>query len=164
MKRIIIVRHAKSVPYGYDDDFNRGLKDRGISDSELISSKLNTDAIKADRIISSPAKRAMHTAKIYATNLNYNTDNIQYIQELYDGVTTQEFIDLIHELKEDVETVFIFGHNPTVYYLCNNLVKYFNSDMPTSSTVSISFDATSWKDIAARQGKIEFQLVPRMFK
>ncbi len=40
MKRVIIVRHAKSVPYGYDDDFHRDLTDRGIHDAEKISSKL----------------------------------------------------------------------------------------------------------------------------
>lgn len=28
MKRVIIVRHGKAVPYGYDDDFNRDLQDR----------------------------------------------------------------------------------------------------------------------------------------
>ena len=71
---------------------------------------------------------------------------------------------MLQGLSEDTETVFVFGHNPIVYYLCNNLVKYFNSDMPTSSTVSITFDVGNWNGIEARKGKVEFQLVPRTFK
>ena len=46
MKRVVIVRHAKSVPYGYDDDFNRGLKDRGHNDAGIISDKLKEEDIK----------------------------------------------------------------------------------------------------------------------
>ena len=30
MKQIVIVRHAKAVPYGYEDDFNRDLTERGF--------------------------------------------------------------------------------------------------------------------------------------
>ena len=40
MKRVVIVRHAKSEPYGYDNDFYRDLTDRGESDAEKISEKL----------------------------------------------------------------------------------------------------------------------------
>ena len=37
MKRVVIVRHAKSVPYGYEDDFNRYLTERGEKDAAKIS-------------------------------------------------------------------------------------------------------------------------------
>lgn len=164
MKRVVIVRHAKSVPYGYDDDFNRDIKNRGHNDANLISMKLTEENIKADLIISSPAKRALKTANIYAENLNYPEGKILLKEELYDGITTQDFIDMLNNLQENIKTVFIFGHNPTVYYLCSNLIKYFNSDMPTSSTVGIDFDVESWKDVSARKGKLAFQFVPRDYK
>ncbi|MGQ8337955.1 SixA phosphatase family protein [Sunxiuqinia sp. A32] len=164
MKRVVIVRHAKSVPYGYDDDFNRGLSDRGKSDAKKLSSQLVKDGILPDMIVSSPAKRALKTAKIYAESLSFPENKILLEDDFYDGVTTQEFIDILRGLPEKVETVFTFGHNPTVYYLCNNLVKYFNSDMPTCSTVGIDFKVENWKDVSAREGSLSFQLMPRMFK
>ncbi|MGQ7868878.1 SixA phosphatase family protein [Sunxiuqinia sp. sy24] len=164
MKRVVIVRHAKAVPYGYDEDFSRKLRDRGKNDANRISLQLIGDGIKADLIISSPAKRALKTAKIYAENFRYPVKSIQLEEDLYEGMTTQEFIDLLREIPNEMQTVYVFGHNPLVYHLTNNLVKLFNSDMPTCSTVGVDFDVDTWEDISARGGDLAFHLTPRMLK
>jgi len=160
MKRVIIVRHAKSVPYGYDDDFNRDLMDRGINDADKISLRLKEMGITADLVIASPATRTMHTATIFCQNIRYDVKLIREEPTFYEGMTTHEFIDLVQQFPE-VQTVFVFGHNPTVYYLVYNLVKYFNADMPTCSTVALDFDVQTWKEVSARGGKLAFQLVPK---
>ena len=164
MKRVLIVRHAKAVPYGYDDDFTRKLRRKGKDDAQLVSSKLKEDQVKPDLIISSPAKRAYKTAKIYAKTLRYPKEKIVLEEELYDGLTTQDFIEMLRDLPEEVNTVFVFGHNPMVYFLVNNLVRFFNKDMPTCSTVAIDFKTTHWKEISSRDGELAFQLIPRMFR
>ena len=161
MKRVIIVRHAKSVPFGYDNDFYRDLTERGEDDATKISAKLRNLGVTPDLVIASPATRTMHTASIFCQNLEYDPIKIRQINEFYEGVTTQNFIEMLQALPESVQTVFVFGHNPTVYYLAYNLVKYFNSDMPTCSTVGLDFDTNSWKEVSARGGKITFQLVPK---
>lgn len=164
MKRIIIVRHAKSVPYGYDDDFNRDLTDRGIKDAEKISSKLKELKIISDLVIASPATRTMHTANIFCKNLGYDLKFIRQEVDFYDGATTQSFIGVIQKLPEDVQTIFIFGHNPSVYYLVDNLVNSFNADMPTCSTVGIDFQVDKWAEVASRGGKVAFQYIPKGMK
>jgi len=161
MKRVIIVRHAKSVPYGYDDDFNRDLTDRGIADAEKISLRLKELGIVADLVIASSATRTMHTARIFCENLGYNVGSIQKEDILYEGITTQSFVEMLQQLPEKLNTVFIFGHNPTVYYLVFNLVKYFNADMPTCSTVVLDFPVEKWKEVDARGGKVAFQFTPK---
>jgi phosphohistidine phosphatase len=164
MKRVVIVRHAKSVPYGYDDDFSRDLRDRGKNDAKLISSELSTQGTKPDIMISSPAKRALKTARIFAENLNFNKKNILEVDDIYEGLTTSGFLGLIQDLPEEKETAFIFGHNPGFHYFANNLLENFGGDMPTCSTVGIDFYVDSWKKIEARTGKKAFQFVPKMFK
>ena len=164
MKQVVLVRHAKSVPYGYDDDFNRPLADRGESDAEIISNQLVKQKIKPDLIISSPAMRAKETARIYAENLNYPQDKIVFNEEIYHGITTHDFVEILHGLPEKINTVFVFGHNPTIYYLANNLVKFFNDDMPTCSTVGILFNIEKWTDLEVRHGHLDFHLSPRMYK
>lgn len=161
MKRVIIVRHAKSVPYGYDNDFNRDLTDRGETDAEKISERLKSLGVSPDLVIASPATRTMHTASIFCQNLEYDPTKIRQEEVLYEGMTTQSFIELLQNLPETVQTVFVFGHNPTVYYLAYNLVKYFNSDMPTCSTVAIDFQVEKWQDVSARGGTMAFQLMPK---
>jgi phosphohistidine phosphatase len=162
MKRIVIVRHAKSVPYGYDNDFYRELTDRGENDAEKISTKLSGLSIRPDLVIASPATRALHTASIYCKKLGYDLAKIRKEDIFYSGITTQGFVDMLHEIADEVETVFIFGHNPTVYYLAYNMVKYFNSDMPTCSTVVVDFPVEKWIDVSARSGVVSLQLIPKM--
>ncbi len=164
MKRVVIVRHGKAVPFGYEDDFNRDLRERGKKDAEKISNELQKQGIKADVIISSPAKRALKTARIFAGNLGFNRKSIIENEEIYYGVTTSEFVEMINELPQETETVFFFGHNPGFYYFVNNLLESFDGDMPTCSTVGIDFDINSWRKVEARTGELAFQLVPRMFK
>jgi phosphohistidine phosphatase len=69
MKRVILVRHAKSVSYGYDQDYDRTLTDRGEDDAYKISRELKNLKIKPDLFIASPAVRTTQTARIYADAL-----------------------------------------------------------------------------------------------
>ncbi|GAB1450333.1 phosphohistidine phosphatase SixA [Draconibacterium sp.] len=164
MKRVVIVRHAKAVPYGYDDDFTRDLTDRGMNDAQRIGLELKKMGIVPDSMIASPANRAIQTAFIFAENMGFNKRDIIKLEEIYHGLTTSEFLDLIKELPRNAETAFFFGHNPSFHYFVNNLLEYFYDDMPTCSTVAIDFDVDSWKKVEARSGKKAFQLIPKMFK
>lgn len=164
MKKVVIVRHGKAVPYGYDDDFNRELTDRGRKDAVKISADLFSQGVRADLIIASPAARALETAQIFAGNLKYGIDKIREEEDIYDGLTTSEFVELIKSLPENIQTVFFFGHNPGFHYFAANLLRNFMGDMPTCSTVGIDFTIESWKELEARTGKLAFHLVPRMYK
>mgnify|MGYP001313612912 CR=1 FL=1 len=160
MKQVILVRHAKAAPYGYDDDFNRQLTDRGKNDAKAVSCELAKQKIIPDLIISSTARRAKETATIYAESLNYQYNKIIFNDELYHEITTNDFIEMLHQLPEEVHTVFVFGHNPTIYYLAGNLINFFNNDMPTCSTVGISFNIENWKELEAHHGQLDFHLTP----
>lgn len=164
MKRVIIVRHAKAVPYGYDNDFTRDLTDRGVNDAEKIGKELKRIGIIPDSMISSPANRALQTAHIFADNLGFDKNRIIEIDNIYNGLTTSEFIGLIRELPESANTAFFFGHNPAFEYFANNLLEHFNGEMPTCSTVAIDFNVDSWRKVQSRAGKTGFQLIPAMFK
>jgi len=84
MKQVVIVRHAKAVPYGYENDFERDLTNRGETDAERLGKELKIRGVQADAIISSPAKRALHTACIFAENLGFEKNRIQEIPDIYD--------------------------------------------------------------------------------
>jgi phosphohistidine phosphatase len=164
MKRVVIVRHGKAVPYGYEDDFTRDLRDRGKDDAKLVSQELKKRGIYPDKMISSPAKRAIKTARIFAENLDYEKGNIIELEEIYEGMSTDEFLGMIQQLAVDDHTVFFFGHNPGFYYFVSNLLTEFYSDMPTTSTVGIDFEVNTWHEVETRSGKLAFHLVPKMFK
>jgi phosphohistidine phosphatase len=164
MKKVVIVRHAKAVPYGYDDDFNRDLRERGKNDAKLVSNELRKQGIKPHVMISSPAVRAIKTARIFAENLEFNKKNIQEIEAIYEGMNLADFIGIIKKLPEQSETVFLFGHNPDCYNFTVNLLETTDENLPTCAAVGIDFQVDKWKQVKARSGKLAFRLIPKMFK
>ena len=164
MKRIFIVRHAKSVPYGYDDDFNRDLRERGKKDARMVSKELLKKGIMADAMISSPAVRAIKTARIFAENMGFKKKNIQEMEEIYEGLTTSEFLDIIKKLPDRLRTVFFFGHNPEFHYFTSYLLKSYNNEMPTCATIGIDFSVNKWQEVEARSGAQAIRIIPKMLK
>jgi len=163
MKRVILVRHAKSVSHGYDQDFDRPLAERGEDDALTISLELQKMNIHPDLIIASPAVRTSQTAWIFSDSLGYDKKSIRFEKKLYSGKTSENFLAMLQELEAEKETVIVFGHNPTVYYYMNYLLRDFNDDVPTCSTVGIEFDVDSWGKLREGQGKMVFRLIPDMF-
>ncbi len=76
MKKIIIVRHAKSSWDEHFNDHDRSLAVRGLKDAELVSLKFKELKEIPDLVISSTAKRAKMTADIFKKNLNLNSINL----------------------------------------------------------------------------------------
>ncbi len=161
MKRVVLVRHAKAVPYGYEDDINRDLRDSGVIDAQRISSELKIRGILPDKMISSPALRALKTAQIFADTFAFEKKNIRKNEEIYDGLTTAEFVDIIRTLPKEAKTVFFFGHNPDFNYIAQNLLTSYAQDMPTCAVVGIDFDVDSWEKVIPRTGLMVFRLVPK---
>ena len=163
MKRLIIVRHAKTEQGGYDHDFKRELTEKGRDDARIIANDLKQRNIFPDTIFSSPAVRALTTARIFADELNFPKQDIIEKKGLYFDFTTQEFVDMIHDVPDQCETLFVFGHNPFMYFVAENMSQNFNGDMPTCSTVMLEFSATSWKKVEARKGHLLLHLFPKLY-
>ncbi|MCI0495238.1 histidine phosphatase family protein [candidate division KSB1 bacterium] len=73
MKRLILIRHAKS---SWGDpglsDLDRPLNNRGNQDAPFMGKRLKKEHnVKPDLILSSPAKRAIGTARIIAKAIGY---------------------------------------------------------------------------------------------
>lgn len=75
MKTIYFVRHAKAIHDDITPDFERGLEARGKNDALLMATRLKARGITPQKIISSPAKRTLKTAKIFAKTLGVQKKN-----------------------------------------------------------------------------------------
>jgi len=161
LKKLILIRHAKSS-WDYDfKDLDRPLSNRGFNDADLMSNILNNFSIKIDGVFSSNAKRTLQTANIFIKNLtNYKKLFIVESSDLYDF--SGENVDLyIKNLKNDLDTVLVFSHNNS----CNNLIrKYSNiSDkhVPTCGILIFEFDVSLWSEVRSGNCKSYF---PKNFK
>jgi phosphohistidine phosphatase len=160
MKRLVLVRHAKAVHFGYDNDFDRELQPRGISDAGRIGRKLKELKIIPDLMISSPAIRALTTASIFASETGYPVEKIEENDEIYEQYSPGEFLNFVRALPDKAEIVFVFGHNPGFHQYALYLLAKFNDEFPTCATIGIDFPVNTWCNVKARTGVKIFFLTP----
>ncbi|MRT92623.1 histidine phosphatase family protein [Ancylomarina sp. 16SWW S1-10-2] len=163
MKQLILSRHAKTEESRYDiKDFERNLTNRGISDSTLVSKYLFEKGIETDLILSSPANRAIATARLYANQFHIQLDKIIQIDQLYDGFSTQEFLEMLQSKAGKNDKVWVFGHNPDIASWASNLLDEGYLHVPPGTAIGIEFDVENWSDIDARSGKLILYTTPKM--
>ena len=63
-------------------------------------------------------------------------------------------VQLIQRLPEHLETVMLFGHNPTFTSVANLFSKKYISNMPTCSIVRIDADVDNWMAFKEGNGKV----------
>jgi phosphohistidine phosphatase len=154
MKILYVVRHAKS---SWDDplldDFSRPLNDRGKRDAPRMAKRLQEKKIKVDLLLSSPARRALATAKRMAEVFNYAADDVRTNPELYHA-SPNKTLDILKEIKDKHTVVMIFGHNPGLTEFVNKLMNQNFENIPTCGVVACKLSINSWKEIAWRKGSL----------
>lgn len=145
MRTLLLVRHAKSswAEPGLGD-FDRPLNDRGKRDAPEMARRIRKKNISVDLLVSSPAKRASKTARLFAEELSINPDQIKYVPELY-LAGTAEFIRAIKFIDDSYNTIAIFSHNPGITEFANSLTSVRVDEMPTCAVYALTGDSNSWK-------------------
>jgi len=163
LKRLYIIRHAKSS-WGDSNlkDFDRPLNKRGSTDAPLMGEVLRTAKVEADLIISSPAKRAITTAKIIAEAIDYKKA-IEDKKEVY-GADTQIMLNVVNQIDNKIKTLFIFGHNPTFTYFAEMLSEVNIGNLPTTGIVGIEFDFDDWALVSSNTGNCFYYDYPKNHK
>ena len=150
MKTLFLVRHAKS---SRDDpllpDRDRPLNERGMRDAPKVGAQLAKRDARPDLIVSSPARRALATAEIFAGKLDYRLKDIVVEDRLY-AATPDGLLAVVHELDDGVKRVMLFGHNPELTELAHRLSARID-DMPTCAVVEFAFDTRSWLNVGVQE-------------
>jgi len=160
MKKLFLVRHAKS---SWDDsqlkDYDRPLKGRGVKDANIVSTWLSQNAECPNKLFSSPATRALHTAMIFSRNLNFPFSSISIDDQLY-FTSSEGLFDFMRKIDDAHESIMIFSHNPTITDFVNQCTQQSIYNVPTSGVVCIKYDIKSWKDIS-NEGHLLFFDYPK---
>ena len=162
MKRLFIVRHAKSSWGGIGlSDFERPLNERGKRDAPEMAQRLQNRKVKIETFVSSPAKRAKSTCKAFCKVFKISEDEIIFKDELYHA-SPDVYYKVIRELTADYKNVAIFGHNPGITDFVNSLSEGVRIDnMPTCSVFAIEMEMNSWEDFEKAVKKFLFFDFPK---
>jgi phosphohistidine phosphatase len=160
MKTLFLCRHAKS---SWDEpglkDFDRPLMERGIRKTEKIIRYLRKNEIHPDLIISSPAVRALETAKLVAEGLGYPADKIVLESNIYEA-WYERILDVICGTPDEIGTLMIFGHNPGISEVANVFLHPPVDMLPTSGVACFTFKTDRWEKIPGIHPHSQYTLFP----
>jgi phosphohistidine phosphatase len=119
MKRLIIMRHAKSSWDLPLSDIQRPLNERGLKNAPEMGRRIVKSKIIPEVIYCSDAVRAYTTAQLVRDAIN---PEIPLIIEpkIYDS-TLQTLMKIIENFPDDKNIILMVGHNPTISLLANYL-------------------------------------------
>ena len=160
MPYLTLVRHAKSAwDYPELSDFERPLNERGRRDAPRMA--LRAVALPpVSRIISSPAKRALTTARIFAEVLGINFDAIQIEPRLYDA-SRKTLLTVVNDIEQSAAHVMLFGHNPGFSELAHTLGNCPFDELPTGAIAHFKLDVNSYADIGPSSATLLEYLFPK---
>src|SRR5690348_8287499 len=111
-KRLFFLRHAKS---SWDDpglaDHDRPLAPRGRRAVEAIAAHVKKEGITPELVLCSSARRTRETLEGVAVGGEHVIE-----PELY-GANCEEVLERLHRVPDEVGSVMLVGHNPTVQAL-----------------------------------------------
>ncbi|MFN3839302.1 MAG: SixA phosphatase family protein [Cyclobacteriaceae bacterium] len=161
MKTLYIIRHAKS---SWDNpgqsDFERPLNDRGRKDAPRMGKRLKERGIKPNLLLSSPAKRALATARRISGEIGFDKEKIKTEKRLYHA-DSETILEIIQNLNNKYDTVMLFGHNPGLTDFVNEIMHANLPNLPTCGVVAARFITDSWLEADAGTCELLFVDSPK---
>ena len=147
MKRLSIIRHAKSDWSNNLSDMDRPLSKKGRNDANTMSKVIQDLNLKPQIIFSSPATRTIQTYQCLKKNISSFIE-ISFVksQMLYDfsGYNVLEFINSI---DDKYSNVMIFSHNNSCSFLTAELGSSY-MHVPTCGLLIFDFDVSLWSQVS----------------
>lgn len=164
--RLVVVRHAKAEAFG-STDFDRELADRGRGDAAAAGAWLADRGVVPDAAIVSAATRTRQTWEVLTEAAGWSVA-AEFDQGLY-GADEDAVLDLVRIADEEVGTLLVLGHNPTMGLLAQLLddgegepesVDRLMQGYPTSATAVFELPG-KWTDIAMGRCRLTLYNVGR---
>ena len=160
MKKLILIRHAKSSWEYNVKDHERPLNTRGLKDASAVSGELK-GLFYPDLVLISSAIRTQETATIFISNLKISEKIIQSNHDLYD-FSGSDLLKVIKTCNNSIKELMIFGHNHAITAFVNSYGDLTIDNVPTCGVVVLEFEIDNWSDL--KPGKTLKTLFPRDLK
>lgn len=166
-RRLILLRHAKSVWPGGIADRERPLAERGRKAAPIIGAYMAREKLIPDLALVSPARRAQETWALVREALSKKVAE-RDAADIYE-VSAERILDVIRTVEPGIRTLLIVGHNPGMEKAASLLVAggdadaigRMNEKFPTAGLAVIDFDVEGWDKVAAGTGYLKQFVVPR---
>lgn len=166
MRRLVLLRHAKSDwPDGLDDH-ERPLAERGRRDAPRMGAYLAAEHLLPDLVLVSSAARTRETFDLLAPALGPLESRTE--PRIYEA-PAERLLGVVRETPDSVRTLMLVGHNPGMEDLARLLVGFgdryafarMQEKYPTSGLAVIDLSAESWSEAVPREGRLDRFVTPK---
>jgi phosphohistidine phosphatase len=168
MRRLILLRHAKSAYPDGVSDHERPLAPRGQRDAPIMGKEMARRGLQPDHVVISTARRTRETFTLIEPFLGRHTSH--YERAVYEA-PIDAILRVIRGVEPQVSSLMIIGHNPGLERMASHLVEGggtvatpLDDKFPTAGLAVIDFDITQWNEVKAHRGKLALFLTPKLLR
>ncbi|MFD5075288.1 SixA phosphatase family protein [Streptomyces sp. NPDC058371] len=166
LRRLVVLRHAKSAwPVGVDDH-ERPLAPRGRRDAPAAGRALAETDLLPDLALCSTALRARQTWELAAGQWG-TPPPVRFEPRLY-AAGLPDLLDAVHAVPDPVRTLLLIGHNPGLEELVLELagdclddtLAVARAKFPTSAVAVLAWHGSGWRDLTFGTALLTDLIVP----
>lgn len=154
---LILLRHAKSAWPPDTPDARRPLAERGRRDAPAVGRWLRAHITAIDRVVCSPAMRAVQTWDLAAAQLA-TTPPTGLDERLY-GASVDCLLAVTQELPPEASTAVLVGHNPGLEDFLTLLTGAV--EPLKTSAVAVITAPSSWAETGPDSATLQTLATPR---
>lgn len=166
MRRLLILRHAKSDWPGGTRDFDRPLAPRGRVAAPAMGRYLRQEQLLPDYAIVSAARRTVETWDLVKAELGEDTP-FRYEMSVYEA-PVERLLAAIRAVEPSVRTLLLVGHNPGSEELAADLTGHgdrfaaqrMGAKFPTAGLAVLDFAVEDWAEVTERSGRLDRFVTP----
>ena len=166
MRRLLLLRHAKSARPEGVRDFDRPLSKRGREAAPRIGAYLADERLVPDLALVSPARRARETWDLVKPRLGEVSERFE--PRIYEAMADR-LLAVVRETGSEIGALLMVGHNPGFEELAKRLAGSGERDAqkqlawkyPTAALAVINLTIEDWADAAPRSGRLQRFVTPR---
>jgi phosphohistidine phosphatase len=166
MRRLLLLRHAKSAWPDGTADVDRPLAERGRDAAPRMGAYIADEGLAPDLALVSPARRARETWDLVKARLGDVPMRLE--PRLYES-TPVRLLTVVGEVQVSVRTLLLIGHNPAVEDLARQLAEEGDRDgltrmarkYPTAGLAVLDFPVETWTEAVSGSGCLERFATPK---
>ncbi len=166
MRRLMLLRHAKSAHPSGGSDIDRPLAPRGREAAPRIGAYLREEGLFPDLALVSSARRTRETWELVRAALGEVEARIE--PRIYEA-QAERLLAVVREVGPEVRSLLMIGHNPGFSDLAQWLIgggdrhafARLSRKYPTAGLAVIDFPVDSWARVDGRGGRLDRFVTPK---
>jgi phosphohistidine phosphatase len=166
MFRLMLLRHAKALPFAGGGDHDRVLAERGRDDAARMGAYLAQEHLLPDFAVVSDARRTLETWEIVGAALP--TVPLRHESRIYEA-SMDRLLDLLRQSPDEMRAMIAVGHNPGFQELAMTLTGFgdryaaarMRAAYPTCGLAVLDLQIESWSQAAAGCARLDRFVTPK---